>query len=170
MKLVEFLICLLDAQAQTLQRLAALFGEDAFIEILESQEAPSLPPSLHSLNPAWFEASGPTGYSSSYAELEGAVRDFRLSEVLEFHLWAYPHYRAFIESSIDLTSKIIGPGTDTGVVLVDEAVAQAQDWVRKLPIHPSMSRQAELAAHVPWLKFRAQILKRIGKRPLGPVY
>ncbi|HLE01393.1 MAG TPA: hypothetical protein VJB59_14110, partial [Bdellovibrionota bacterium] len=89
---------------------------------------------------------------------------------LEFHLWAYPHYRAFVESPIDLNSRIPGPGTDTASVLVEEAVAQAKRCVKQLPIPPELWLQTERAAEIPWLRFRTTVLKRVGRRPMGTVY
>lgn len=170
MRLVEFLIHVLEAHAQTLHRLAALFGEEMLLHMLEESgdeiAEKAAPPRF---NVAWFEKSH-GGYSSPYTELESAVHDFKLPAVLEFHLWAYPHYRAFIESGLELDARIPGPGGDTGVVLVDEAVEQAEAWVKSLPIAPEFALQAQRAAHVPWLRFRTQVLKRIGKRPMGPVY
>jgi hypothetical protein len=122
------------------------------------------------LTPAWFQSPQNDHYSSPYAEIEGAVREFKLPSPLEFHLWAYPHYRAFIESELDLDSRIPGAGHDVGLALVDEAVMKAEEWIRSLPIADEFRKQAESAAHVPWLRFRTQALKRIGKRPMGPVY
>jgi hypothetical protein len=174
MRLVEYLTHLLEAHAQTLQRLAALFGEATLIEILETsgeaqENAPTPPVKLFEPNPAWFENALPGGYSP-YLEIEGAVHDFNLPAMLGFHLWAYPHYRSFVESPLDLNSRIQGPGGEAGVALVDEAVLQAQAWVRALHIPPALGLQAERAAHMPWLRFRTNVLKRIGKRPIGPVY
>ncbi len=170
-RLVDFLVFMLEAHAQTLQRLAALFGEERLLEILENAgehpDAMATPPNVKAI---WFEAPAPNSPSTAYAVLEGAVSEMRLPEFLEFHLWAYPHYRAFIESPLELGSKIQGPGGEAGVALVDEAVAQAQEWIRRLVIPPELGPQAERAAHVPWLRFRAEVLKRIGRRPMGPVY
>ena len=177
MRLVDFLIALLEAHAETLKRLAAFFGEERFLEILEESGEDSDDPAkrpdpvITHLRPQDLESGNlHVSSSSAYQELEGAVHDFNLPAVLEFHLWAYPHYRAFIESPLELTSRIPGPGGDTGTALVEEAVAQAQAWVRTLHIPPQIGAQAERAAHVPWLRFRTNVLKRIGKRPLGPVY
>lgn len=172
MRLVEFLISLMTAHAQTLQRLAALFGEEEMLEMLETAgESEEIietfePKALSLLR----EAPLGTGPSSPYAELEGAIHDLGLSEVQEFHLWAYPLYRAYIESELDLNTQIKGASPDCGPTMVDEAIAQAEAWVRKLPIPPSLAQQAERAAQVPWLRFRTDVLKRIGRRPLGPVY
>jgi hypothetical protein len=168
MRLVDFLIHLLEAHAHTLQRLAAMFGEEILVEMLE-QAGDEPPPPSRPIPPAsdWLD---PAASSSAYSELEAAVHDLRLPPMLEFHLWAYPHYRAFIEAPLELSSRIRGPGGDTGLALVDEAVAQAQAWVKRLPIPPELGAQAERAAQIPWLRFRTDVLKRIGKRPLGPAY
>ncbi len=172
MRLVEYLIFVLEAHAQTLQRLAAFFGEEAFLEILESADESI--PHRTTLQPpvkeAWNAPSPHEIASYAYGELEGAVLEFNLPAVLQFHLWAYPYYRKFIESDLDLNAKIQGTGSNVGLELVGEAVAEAEAWVRALPIPPAVGPQAERAAQVPWLRFRTNVLKRIGKRPLGPVY
>jgi hypothetical protein len=171
-RLVDFLIYLLEAQAQTLHRLATLFGDEILLHMLEeSGDRIARDTAAPRFETRWFEAAqAHQGFSSPYAQLEGAVHDFKLPSPLEFHLWAYPHYRAFVESGIELDARIPGPGGDVGMQLVDEAVAQAEAWVKKLPIASEFALQAQTAAHVPWLRFRTQVLKRIGKRPLGPVY
>jgi hypothetical protein len=168
-RLVEFLIALLEAQAQTLQRLAALFGEEVLLEMLES--AGDLPPDIITLrhDPRLFEAPRAQASGLAYQELDGAVRDLRLPAVLEFHLWAYPHYRAFIESPLDLNSRIHGTDENAWISLVEEAMVQATAWLKRLPIPPQFWIQAERAAHLPWLRFRTDVLKRIGKRPMVPV-
>jgi hypothetical protein len=171
-RLVDFLVLLLEGHAETLKRLAAFFGEDRFLEMLESSDAdePELPKLDDKLVP--FEAIGnrlPAGARSPYVELEGAVREFGLPAVLEFHLWAYPYYRAFIESDLDLGSFLQEGNPEAGVALADEAIRQAKEWVRKLPIPPAVSLQAEAAAAVPWIRFRTSALRKMGLRPIGPV-
>jgi hypothetical protein len=172
MRLVDFLIELLEAQAQTLQRLAALFGEERLLDLLEQAgELPTDPVELlhgpaELLNSGQVEAPSRQSAGSTYAELEGAVRELGLPEVLEFHLWAYPHYRAFIESSLDLASRIAG---DAPLALIDEAVAQSEAWVKRLPIPPAIWPQAKAAGQHPWLRFRTNVLKRSGRRPLGAI-
>jgi hypothetical protein len=179
MRLVEFLTYLLEAQAETLKRLAAFFGEDVFLEMLENSgdEIP-IPTLDRKLVP--FESlsdHSSLGSRSPYMELEGAVHEFGLPAVFEFHLWAYPYYRAFIESDLDLNSTIAtthggfgGLATvDSSTQLIDEAVFQAKEWIKKLHIPPSIAVPAEAAAQLPWIRFRTQVLKRIGKRPMGAV-
>ena len=176
MRLVEFLIQLLEAQAETLKRLAALFGEENLVQLLEmagdESNAPKTETPAEIAVPVQLfgEPQPPFQSRDPYTELEGAVRDMDLPAILTFHLWTYPPYRAFIESPLDLNSRLPGPGGDSGATLVEEAVAQAEAWVRSLPMNPLVLDQASRAAHVPWLKFRAVVLKRVGRRPLGPVY
>jgi hypothetical protein len=169
-RLVDFLISLLEAHAETLKRLAAFFGEERLLEMLESadddfsQDPQSALPRI-AARVIKFET--PSGYSGSpYQELEGSVREFGLPAVLEFHLWAYPYYRAFIESNVDLNSRL---SEDSSTHLINEAMSQAKQWIKKLPIPPAVSLQSEAAAELPWVRFRTQVLKRMGKRPMGAV-
>ena len=173
MRLVDFLIHILESHAQTLQRLAALFSEDIFFEMLEhsaedddKSAAPAPPGKGLRL---WADGShvrGVGAQASAYSELEAAVKSWKLSPPLEFHLWAYPHYRTFIQSSLDLNSHIQEPDEKNADALIEEAVAAARAWARKLPVPPEYGQQMETAAQVPWLRFRTTVLKRIGKRPL----
>ncbi len=183
MKLAEFLMEVLQSHGQVLLRLAALLGEDELLELLEQAE--ELHPSdvsnvetekrWESETRARLVPSPGDTAQSGFAMIQSTVHEMNLPSVLEFYVWAYPHYRAFMESGIDLSYRIpritsTGAPSESGVSLVDEAVAQAKDWFRKLPIHPSQAPAAERAAEIPWLRFRTEVLKRVGKRPLGPVY
>jgi|GEM_PF-650685 len=169
-RLVDFLITLLEAHAQSLQRLAALFGEEMLMDMLENapeleaeQEiGPTIP-----IHREWFKPSPQT--AANYAELEGAVREIPLSAVLQFHLWAYPHYRVFIESDLELSDRTDPDNPEVVARLADDALAQAEAWLRKLPIAPEFFKQAHSAANLPWIKFRANLLKKAGLRPLGAV-
>ncbi len=168
MKLVEFLIHLLEAHAHTLQRLAALMTEESLLELLENAGDDEVASPVLKARPQFARGGHPTGVASAYAEIESAVRGFELPAFLLFHLWAYPHYRALIESATDLEA-LIPMGDSMGTELVDEAVGEAKLWTRKLSLPPELGARAEKAAEIPWLKFRATLLKRIGKRPLGAV-
>ena len=72
MRLVEFLIFLLEAHAHTLHRLAALFGEEMLLHMLEESGDKiaelTAPPRFRT---EWFEPPQNSGFSSPYAELEG---------------------------------------------------------------------------------------------------
>jgi hypothetical protein len=165
-RLVDFLILLLEAHSQTLQRLAALFGEEIVLEMLESaaddEDAPE--PEGPRIQKAWFTKGRESG-GSAYGELEGAVRDFKLSPVLQFHLWAYPVYRAFIESELELSARIENPQP-----AIDAVMAGAKVWLDRLPIASDALRaHAEKAAEVPWIRFRSAVLKGTGQRPIGVV-
>jgi hypothetical protein len=168
-RLVEFLILLLDAHAQALQRLAALFGEEGLVELLEEAgDRAELDPGgpEFDLKASWFEPPKPGDPSHPYAELESAVSEIRLPEHLVFHVWAYPHYRHYIESALELNMRI---PAELGSILADEAVADADRWVKSLGLAPTLSAQAEKIARPPWVQFRAAALKRIGKRPVGAI-
>ena len=194
MRLVDFLILLLTAQAQTLQRLAALFGEDILLQMLENTEEPesegpegkiegeSARAKLNTVFTEAFEISGSPAkstsrgthfqrspYGNAYAELEGSIKEIPLPAVLEFHLWAYPFYRSFIESGLELESRFKNTSVEASTRFADECIAQADFWIKKLPIAQEFSTQAEHAARIPWLKFRTQVLKQIGHRPLGAI-
>lgn len=175
MRLVDFLIALLQTHAHALQRLAALFGEDVLIEILENQpEPPEFPDPRKSARPSYSMSDfknpplrGVGGFGGSYSELETTVQNLRLPTMLEFHLWAYPPYRAFIESGLSLDATVAK--TETTENLVKEVIEQATQWVRQLPLPPEFSLQAERATEVAWIRFRTEMLQGIGKRPLGSI-
>lgn len=168
MLLIEFLIHLLQAQAQTLQRFAAFFGEDELFECLEnSAEFLDRTGSSFKVESEWFEISRIEEGPSAYTALEGTVQEFGLPAVLEFHLWAYPFYRTLVESSIDLKAKIRGGNHPAGEILVNEALKQAKNWTNQLSLSPDIHRQIEAISTVPWLRFRSQVLKKIGKNPFS---
>src|SRR5437899_1226581 len=151
MRLAEFLVLLLEAHAETLRQLAALLGEDNLVALLEmagDSEEPARrpgPPQDHELfgelDPTIFEKPSAASGPDPYQEIEGAVHGFQLPATLEFHLWAYPPYRWFIESPVGLDARIPGPGGDAGALLVERTVALAEGWVRGLPIRSPLSLQ-----------------------------
>lgn len=176
MRLVDFLILLLSAQADTLKRLGAFFGEENLVEMLEDIGETiegALPPTQWAgkagASVIWIDPQSSYSNANAYAELEGAVRELDLPEVLEFHLWAYPHYRKFIESAMDLSARMAPGGGEAGPSLIEEACNQAEAWSRALPIPPSVAAAAHKAAQIPWLRFRTEALKKMGRRPLGAV-
>jgi hypothetical protein len=180
MRLVDFLVLLLGAQAETLKRLAAFFGEEVLIAMLEDAgesfddrklaglELPKFAQTAVA-SITWIDSPTPHTNANAYAELEGTVRELGLPEILEFHLWAYPHYRAFIESAIDLNARLAPNGGESGTALIEEACAAADAWTKALPIPPAVSAAAFKAAQVPWIRFRTEALKKMGRRPLGAV-
>ena len=100
MKLVDFLVYLLQTHAKTLKRLSALFGEELFFEILEqSAENSQSQPFLFTLNADGFDPPKNKIHRHAYMEIEGVVRELKLPEVLEFHLWSYPFYRCHLGNS-----------------------------------------------------------------------
>lgn len=177
MRLVDFLINLLNAHADTLKQLREILTEEGLIEILENAlvntqeiENPSLEPKPTNL--IWFtRPNSPSSFSPStaYTELENAVRTLNLPPILEFYLWSYPHYRAFIESPLDLNSQIQGNDSHAAIALVNEAMDQAKSWIRKLHLHPEVSKSAEIASQAAWTRFRTRVMKRVGLRPFETI-
>jgi hypothetical protein len=164
MRVFEFLIQLLHAQGLTLKRLAALVGEDILIELLEMAGDSQLEIEKELIEIPIAPPKPGVSESSAYAALQAAVSDMKLPSQLEFHLWAYPTYRSFIESSLDLTAMIELVGEDAP--FVDQAMDQAGEWIKKLPLPPDLGHQAEAAAKVSWKRFRAAVLQKLGRKPL----
>lgn len=172
LRLVDYLLLVLEAHAQTLKRLAAFFGEEELLQLLESagerEEASAELDLEPGLLACWAPPAAPGSASSAYQEIEGAVHELGLPAVLEFHLWAYPLYRAFIESSVDLGATLSGTGDEAGQRLVDLAVKCSESWVKGLVVHPQLFPRVERIAQIPWLRFRSEALRKLGHRPLGP--
>jgi len=183
MRLAEFLSEILSAHGQVLLRLAALIGEDALLELLERAEElyPSGDEDIESFEKweAWLKErlvhSPGESSSQAMAEIQSAVTELHLPEVLEFYVWAYPTYRAYVETGLNLALRIprlsaTGGPSESGAQLTEDALLRAQEWFKRLPLPSTHAAAAERAAEIPWLRFRAEVLKRVGIRPLGPVY
>lgn len=185
MRLSEFLAEILTTHGQVLLRLAAMLGEEELLELIEKAEELHPTPAPHEgeepgsqwekwLRERLTHSPGDTP-SHAMAEIQGAVSDLNLPEVLEFYVWAYPPYRAYVETGIDLSLRIprqgaTGAPSESGLQLTEDAVERAKHWFRRLPIASTMAPAAERVVEVPWLRFRSEVLKRVGRRPLGPVY
>jgi hypothetical protein len=173
-RLIDFLILLLQTHASTLQRLAALLGEEDLLRLLEDVGDHAEPLPEHSnIELEWFESGHfsveAVRFRPIYGELEGAVHELKLPAFLEFYLWSYPYYRRLIESSIDLKSRIRGPSHPAATFLVEDALAYAKRWVKQLPVAPELAIQVEKTALMPWVRFRSEFLKKVGKRPMMPL-
>ncbi len=177
MTLAELCQEVLTAQAQTLRRLSALLGDDTLLELLEQVEDgdESSTSEGEDLGVDWREcfeqprAGSPLGNheGNAYQSLEGVVREAELTAMLEFHLWAFPPYRTLIESPMGLHARVRPGASATG--LMDALIRGADRWARRLPVSPGLAPRIEQAAQVPWLRFRSEVLKRLGQRPLGAV-
>jgi hypothetical protein len=168
-RLTDFIVLLLEAHAHTLQRIAALLGEDTLIEILEltgERQAELEEERIKKLPLKQMVKPNPRKYlqSSAYGEIEHAVQQLKLSPMLEFHLWSYPAYRELIESPLDLES-IIDTEGDAINQFTEHAVEQARNWMHELHLPPDISKRAEAAASVPWTRFRMTVLTKSGKKP-----
>jgi hypothetical protein len=169
-ELVDICREVLLAHAQTLQRLAALLGEERLLEFLEQQPQPEETEGTD-LGVTWNECfrernfapnAGPA--ENAYQSLEGTVKEAGIAAFLEFYLWAYPPYRTLIESPMTLHAALI-PG-EMAIQLVEGLVKAADLWLRSLALPPRIAPRAEQAAQVPWIRFRSAFLAKIGERPL----
>jgi hypothetical protein len=171
-RLVDFLIGILKTHAESLNRLAALFGEDLLFDMLEN--APEEFPS-EALTAEWeklfayfapLPTSGPLGDAeAAYRRLESEVSDQKMAEFLEFHVWAFPFYRTFAESALDLRAPV--QNAESAAKLIDSAVQAAKAWRQNLPIAEEFRARAESAAAHPWIRYRTELMDRFGTRRLG---
>ncbi len=175
MTLVEFLILLLSTHSQVLQRLAAFFGEEELLELLERASdvlettQPTTAEAPFPYEKSWFiPAPLQLAKTSPYLELEGTVREFNLPSVLEFHLWTYPFYRTLIESPLDL-KMTFHPDQPGGQIVVRDAMTQAKTWINQLPVHPVLAEQVRTLGMAPWLRFQNEVLKKLGGRPFTSI-
>lgn len=162
----HFLQELLKAQGEALTRLAAFFGEEKILELLENRDEErdrEIYPGA-----ATHELAGEPNPQdpSFYGALQGVVFDIKLAEPLEFHLWAYPGYRRLIEGSYPLSTPL-SPTTVTA--LADAALKYGSVWLDTLHIPPSVFPQARGGVEPVWVRFRAQMLKGAGQSPFRSV-
>ncbi len=180
MRLVEFLKILLQAHGETLQRLAALLGEDALVVILEDlpEDPRAVTPLSRRIQSAFLPPQDPSKpkerdmertlvpLTNPYQELEGAVREMKLPAVLEFYIWTFPLYRTYIEGPLNLNSRLPCPPNERVLEVVEDAMQESRNWVRRLPVPPHLGLRVDQASKTPWLKFRSEVLKNLGSRPM----
>lgn len=168
LRVVDLLIEVLRAQAETLELLRAALGQDELIHLLEEKDPP---PSLFKDVTPWCsgELSSRSGMSNPYKEVEGAVREMDLSALLEFYLWAYPTYRAWVESPVLLESLVTIDPPGHLARLADLTLLDAKAYVRHLTLPPQLSKQMEKLVDPAWIKFRTRLLSQSGKKRLTSV-
>ncbi len=167
MRLFEFLTLLLQATGQILQDLATLFGENVLVQLLEDNpKHPGEAKMRFQLDPQWFDPAPETTLNkndgSAYLVIEEAVKKIGLSSILEFHLWSYPFYRILIESSIDLRSEIKNGNPIIGKLLIQEALEQSEKWIYPICQAAEFTQQVEPILMAAGLRFRSEVLKKMG--------
>ena len=162
---------LLKAQGEALVRMAAFFGEEELLELLENRDenrdretfAKALLDELTASATSFRETAQ---NASFYASLQSTVSEIRLSEPLEFHLWAFPAYREIIEAGIPLALPLQrAPLQD----LADQALKYGSIWLDTLHIPPGVFPQARAGVEPVWVRFRAQLLRSVGQLPFRQV-
>lgn len=177
LKFIDLILAVLKSHGESLRELSHVLGEEETAAILElagdaMPESPmrdlirELP-----LKPAPSTAPADRLLKSTpYLQIETAVREMRLPATLEFYVWTYPHYRALIESSVDLDAKFSSVPDRAQVNLIEEFVRQARAWVRILPMPPTEALKAEKAVESCWIRFRANVLPRLGAKAMRAVF
>jgi len=193
MRYIDLLILILQAHAQSLSRMASTLGDETLAEILDTsaehfEENPekltALMKPLADLIPKLvpeeslsnrFQARRAASLSASrkhanaeYSEIEGAVKDFHLGGLMEFHLWCFPLYRVFSESSIPLTL-VFERESPVMAELVATVMQTNEDWTRALSQSPAVAKELLKITSPAWVKFRASALKLLGQRPFTPL-
>jgi len=175
LRLVDFVMALLEAHALTLLRLVVYFGEPKLIELLESvpdDDAASAGVGDFALLPGVDDALTPPPpmgpqLKHPFTEIEGHVGELGVSSLLEFYLWAYPGYRMWAESALDLGAQLVPSNPKLLEAMIDQAVRQNRTWLGRLPIPSDLFASVERSAQVPWVRFRTDILRRSGGRHLA---
>jgi len=170
---VDFLVLLLQTHGRLLCDLREQFGADLLVRVLANYKTQELPLQSSKL---WelFPLKPRSPHSPfPFEALERPVRDLGLADDLEFFVWAYPYYRTFVESNVDLNETL--PFQDQQVVaaLVDEATRMSVSWIESMPIPtgaPADSREKVVAvSRQQWLRFRTDLFRKNGQSPFQRV-
>lgn len=179
MRVCDFLAMVLQTQGEVLKELLLSLPEwelsqDDFMEALErAHETPEIPvaspmqPTHSGLAvQAGKRKSPPKG--QAYQVIAHTVTALKLPEWLEFYVWSYPFYRNLIESDIDIQAPMSHAVADPATT-VEAARSAGERWVLGLGLPPERSKIIEDLAQESWLRFRAQALRGIGRRPLQSI-
>ncbi len=172
MRLVEYLVEVLTTQAQVLIEMRDLFGETVLLHALENRGEPpneSLSPDANIFKPP---LTAEALDDSPYTLLQSAVRGAHLPAALEFHLWAYPHYRAWIESQAALhwrTRPSLTPPEESESLLILPALQTARSWVASFGFTPEIETKIARRVEQHWIRFRSKILQKLGRASIRPL-
>lgn len=167
MKLIDFLILMLEAQAEVIRTLLRKMNEKETVELLEKYHSdlqepqpPAFIEALNEANPLSEEEELP------FPDLDQAIRKFNFSFALEDQLISFPLYRAYLENCANLNGNIQLTTTQNGESLIEEALFHGHSYYLHLPIPRSYEREFKRDCEMAWLRFRTQTLKRMGKKGL----
>ncbi|MCM0606614.1 MAG: hypothetical protein KA715_11035 [Xanthomonadaceae bacterium] len=171
MLLADFLGEFLGAHAEALGRLSSLMSDDIVVQLMEDERTHTPSTELKQLvDQVWNPKNTILVSESPYMTIEQWVRQHRIGKQLEFYVWAYPAYRMIIESALTPESNSLLKHDDKKW---DELFAACRnegiEWIKsqKLdePLHTASLKSVDLS----WVKFRANMLKRLGRRTLSQV-
>ncbi|MCC7440407.1 MAG: hypothetical protein IT285_02170 [Bdellovibrionales bacterium] len=173
MRLVDFLVLVLQAHGRLLVDLKEIFGADLLLRILANYKPTELALQgsklweLFPLKPRSSHSPFP------FETLEKPVKEMRLNEDLEFFVWAYPYYRTFVESNVDLNETLPFQDQQVVLALAEEATSMARAWAEAVPLPPEaeseLRSRAQEASRQHWVRFRSELFKRNGQSPFQRV-
>lgn len=199
LKLGEILGLVLEAHGECLKALYVLFGEEVLIEILERTDEVATERSggaclSQRLRQCFMEdrrvADRIHGEPDWPLLLERRVQSLSLPAVLEFYVWAYPPYRLWIESDLNLNwilrcaEQIEDPGSDESGgsghpaisiraqaenLVVEDWTARAESWISSLGLPEKIHGQVMRLTQPVWVRFRARVLSQAGGRRMSSV-
>ena len=166
MTLADYLALILETHARVLGYLAKEMGESTLMKILdETLDRHITPVGGTDDRSAWREPEGSFDSIEAYNRLEAAVAECGLPPHLADHLWSYPHFRRFIEGSLDLGARPAGRAPVDR--LAEEAVDAWHSWLVALPVSAEIRDQSAAELGPELVKFRAAVLRAGGRRPLA---
>jgi len=168
MKLGEFLRELLLIHGEVLKNLSAVFGKTVLVEILEAageREDLICVPYLD-----FFESdnSDEEVGGAYYESIQVGVESLKLPPELAFHCWAFPIYRAYVESELPLNANL-KRDSDSEIKLFELTNSQIEGWLRSLALPEKIHKSAAKAVFPTWLRLRTKILESSGQPVLKPV-
>ncbi len=164
MNLLHFTTLTLQTQSKILRLLSETFGSASFLKVLEQTEFFLEQTPVLGLHPSDFESTAPHPYDlPPFQMIHDTLKSLQISYDLEFYLLSYPFYRALIESSIDLNSKI---PKETALHLTQAALKSAEIWNERLCISENSRLKLAPILKAFWLKFRTDVLKFYNLGPL----
>lgn len=171
MLLADFLGEFLGAHAEALGRLADLMSEDIVIQLMEDERPHTPSPELKQIvDQIWDPKNTIQVTESPYMTIEQWVRQHRIPKQVEFYVWAYPAYRMIIESSLTPESNsVLKPDDKRYDALFAACRNEGLAWIRSQKLDEPLHTAAEKSVDLAWVKFRANMLKRLGRKTLSVV-
>ena len=168
MRTIDILIALIEAQAQVLQDLEELFGEEVLMVVLERSAERELELTPISMKGVHVEkAQGKNVQEKSpHSELQEAISGIEISKGLEFYLWGYPGYRYWVEGSLGLSDRLYFEKEEDLKNLGYQIAQHAYEWGENLGLMPTYQKKINQIIDQHWEHFPVRLMRKGGMRPL----